>query len=87
MFSGKSAIIDADGTCISELDEKEALGYGTVNLNPALKRNGTIPKYSRYLYPGPAGREIIRLVEFKGLINYTFDIRRKRKVRSIELVN
>lgn len=77
-FSGKSAIIDADGDILVELDDHETIGYGRVNLDPALKKNGTIPKYSRYIYPGPAGREIIRLIEFQGYLNYTFNRLRKR---------
>ncbi len=82
-FSGKSTIIDADGTCLTELDEYEAIRYGGVKLDPALRKNSTIPKYSRYIYPGPAGREIIRLMEFQGYLNYMFNRLRKSKSRSI----
>jgi N-carbamoylputrescine amidase len=83
-FSGKSAIFDADGNCLVELDNHETEGYGLVNLDPALKKNDTIPKYSRYIYPGPAGREIIRLMEFQGYLNYTFNRQRKRKSNSLD---
>jgi N-carbamoylputrescine amidase len=80
-FSGKSVIIDADGTCLSELDDSEKIGYGCITIDPTLKNRGTIPKYSRYIYPGPSGREIIRLMEFQGYLNYRFSRLRKQKAR------
>jgi N-carbamoylputrescine amidase len=86
-FSGKSVIIDADGTGLAELDDNEATGYGLVHLNPDLKKTGTIPKYSRYIYPGPSGREIIRLMEFQGCLNYTFNRLRIRKARTLSKLN
>jgi hypothetical protein len=82
-FSGKSTIIDADGTTITELDDKEAIGFGQVKLNPNMRKKVPIPKHSRYLYPGPVGREIIRLMELQGYMNYIFSRKRKRKARSI----
>jgi N-carbamoylputrescine amidase len=82
-FSGKSSIIDADGTFLAKLDDNEAIGYGLVHLDPNLKNCCNIPKYSRYIYPGPVGREIIRLMEFQGYMNYIFSRKRKRKARSI----
>jgi N-carbamoylputrescine amidase len=82
-FSGKSTIIDADGTTINELDDKEAIGFGQVKLNPDMRRNVQIPKHSRYIYPGPFGREMIRLMELQGYLNYTFNRKRKRKALTI----
>lgn len=83
-FSGKSTIIDADGRTITELDDKEAIGYGQVMLNPDMRKKVPIPKHSRYLYPGPVGREIIRLMELQGYMNYIFNRKRKLKARSID---
>jgi len=83
-FSGRSTIIDADGTTITELDDKETVGIGQVTLNPEFRKKTIIPKHSRYIYPGPIGREILRLMEFQGRLNYAFNKQRKQKAHSIE---
>jgi N-carbamoylputrescine amidase len=82
-FSGKSAIIDADGVTVTELNDQEAIGFGQVNLNPGMRKNDIIPKHSRYLYPGPIGREIIRLIELQGYLKYSFSRKRQRKASSV----
>lgn len=75
-FSGRSCVICADGTIAAELDAEEGIALAEVQLNPAAKKQGVVPKYSRYLYPGPAGREITRVLECFGKISYF--IHRKR---------
>jgi hypothetical protein len=52
---------------------------GTVTLDPSLKKQTRPPKYSRYIYPGSPGREIIRLMEFRGSLSYNFSALRKQK--------
>jgi N-carbamoylputrescine amidase len=81
-FSGRSLLLDADGTQRGELGDEEAVLVGTVTLNPALKKQTQPPKYSRYIYPGSAGREIIRLMEWRGSLSYNFSKLRKAKALS-----
>ncbi|NUM46562.1 MAG: carbon-nitrogen hydrolase family protein [Anaerolineales bacterium] len=81
-FSGRSALLDSDGTLRGELGDEEAVLVGTVTLDPALKKQTRPPKYSRYIYPGSAGREIIRLMEWRGSLSYTFSKLRKAKALS-----
>lgn len=42
------------------------------------------PKYSRYIYPGSPDREIIRLMEWRGSLSYTFSKLRKTKAESYQ---
>ncbi len=83
-FSGRSTLLDADGTLRGELGDEEALLVGTVTLDPARKKKFRPPKYSRYIYPGSAGREIIRLMEWRGSLSYTFSKLRKAKAFSFQ---
>lgn len=76
-FSGRSLILDAAGTLRASLCDQEAFAIGQVMLDPALKKAARVPKYSRYIYPGPAGREILRLMEWRGSLSYTFSRQRK----------
>lgn len=81
-FSGRSVLLDGDGTLCGELGDEESVLAGTVELNPALKKQTRPPKYSRYIYPGSPGREIIRLMEWRGSLSYTFSALRKEKAAS-----
>jgi hypothetical protein len=72
-------LLAADGTLRGELGDEEAVLIGTVTLDPALKKQTRPPKYSRYIYPGSPGREIIRLIEWRGSLLYTFNKVRKAK--------
>jgi N-carbamoylputrescine amidase len=78
-FSGRSIILDADQTVRGELGDEEGVLTGAVTLNPALKKQTRPSKYSRYIYPGSIGREIIRLMEWRGSVYYTFNKLRKEK--------
>lgn len=78
-FSGRSLILDADGSVRGELGDKEAVLVGAVTLDPALKQQSRLRKYSRYIYPGSPGREIIRLMEWRGRMSYAFSQTRKSK--------
>jgi hypothetical protein len=84
-FSGRSLLLDADGTRRGELGDEEALLVGTVTLHPALKKQTHPTKYSRYIYPGSPGREIIRLMEWRGSLLYTYSKLRKMKAVSVQL--
>jgi hypothetical protein len=61
------------------LGDEEAVLVGSVTLDPALKRQTHPYKYSRYIYPGSLGREIVRLMEWRGGLSYTFSKLRKQK--------
>jgi hypothetical protein len=77
-------LLDADGTLRGELGSEEAVMVGTVTLDPSLKKKTRPPKYSRYIYPGSLGREIIRLMEFRGSLSYNFSALRKQKARAFK---
>lgn len=81
-FSGHSLLLDSDGTLRGELGDEESVLVGKVTLDPALKKQTRPPKYSRYIYPGSPGREIIRLMEWRGSLSYTFSQPRKAKAQS-----
>ena len=83
-FSGRSTLLDADGTLRGELGGEEAVMVRTVTLDPSLKKKTRPPKYSRYIYPGSLGREIIRLMEFRGSLSYNFSALRKQKARAFK---
>lgn len=83
-FSGRSTLLDADGTLRGELGDEETILVGTVTFDPSLKKQTCPPKYSRYIYPGSAGREIIRLMEFRGSLSYNFSALRKQKAQAFE---
>lgn len=76
-FSGRSIIIDSDGEVKAELGDDEKVAAAEITLNTSLKRNSKIPEYSRYIYPGPAGREILRLMEWRGRLSYNTNRIRK----------
>jgi N-carbamoylputrescine amidase len=78
-FPGRSMIIDSDGTIKVELGDEETIAEGQITLDPSKKRQSEIPKYSRYIYPGPPGREIIRLIEWRGRLSYQSSKIRKAK--------
>ena len=82
-FSGRSVLLDADGALCGELGDEEAVLTGTARLDPSLKKHGQPPKYSRYIYPGSPGREIIRLMEWRGGLSYTFGSLRKQKAAAV----
>ena len=76
-FTGRSCIIAADGGLKAELDGSEGIAISEVTLDASMKKCNQMPKYSRYLYPGPAGREITRLMETMGKISYHLNKNRK----------
>lgn len=78
-FSGRSLILDSDRTVRGELGDEEAVLVGCVTLDPALKGRTRPPKHSRYIYPGPPGREIIRVMEWRGSLAYTLSKSRRDK--------
>lgn len=78
-FSGRSLLLDANGEVCGELGEEEAVLVGAVKLDPTLKKQHRPSKYSRYIYPGSPGREIIRLMERRGRLSYTLSRVRKAK--------
>jgi len=81
-FSGRSTILDADQTVRGKLGDEEAVLIDTVMLDISKKKQTRPPKHSRYIYPGPLGREIIRLMEWQGSLRYSFNkLRQERASR------
>lgn len=80
-FSGRSLILDSDGQLKASLMEEENVITAPVQLDPNRKKTTPPEKYSRYIYPGSAGREILRLLEAAGSVSYTFSVRRKTTAR------
>jgi N-carbamoylputrescine amidase len=78
-FSGRSGIIAADGSMKAQLGTDEGLAVAEVALDPAQKRRNPPPHYGRYIYPGPIGREIFRVVEAVGHVSYVLSSERRRK--------
>lgn len=83
-FSGRSVIRDSDGTVLGELGAEERVLVGGVTLDAGRKRHTRPPRYSRYIYPGSPGREIIRLMEWRGQLAYRFSRARRTRARLIE---
>jgi N-carbamoylputrescine amidase len=84
-FSGRSVILDSDGALRNELGVEESVGTALIKLDPDLKKTSEIKRYSRYIYPGPAGREIIRLMEWRGRMSYRFSRKRREKARQLQV--
>ncbi len=82
-FSGRSLILDADGTVCRQLGEEEELAVAKVHLDPSCKKQWDPLKYSRYIYPGPVGRELLRLVEWNGSRQYQRSSVRKQVAAQI----
>jgi N-carbamoylputrescine amidase len=78
-FSGRSAIIAADGSVRAQLGTDEGLAVAEVTLDPCMKRHTRPTHYGRYIYPGPIGREALRVVEFSGRLSYRLSAQRRRK--------
>lgn len=81
VFPGQATIADSDGAVAGRLDGDEGVLVADVVLDPARKVHGPVPAYSRYIYPGPPGRELLRLIEWRGARQYrTSAVRRSRAV-------
>ncbi len=83
-FSGRSLILDADGTTCRQMGEEEGLAVAEVHLDPACKKQWDPLKYSRYIYPGPVGRELLRLIEWNGSRQYQQSSVRKQVAAHIQ---
>ncbi len=84
-FPGLSNIVDSDGTVKAILGDEEGVIVVNVNIDPARKRQSVIPRYGRYVYPGPPQRAIIRLIESMGRISYRLSSKRKSKASAVSL--
>lgn len=82
-FNGRSMIIDSDGRTKAELENQEAVITAQVTLVPQFKKHTQPARYSRYIYPGPAGREVLCILEAVGSFNYTRNAVRKQKAQRV----
>ena len=77
-FSGRSVILDAGGQVRAQSGDEEGLLTAAVTCDPNSKKRTQPPKYSRYIYPGPAGRELFRILEAVGRRQYETNPLRKQ---------
>ena len=78
VFVGQATIADSSGAVAARLGDAEGIAIGDVTLDPA-RRTRTPPRaYSRWVYPGPPGRELLRLVEWWAGRQYRRDPDRRR---------
>lgn len=82
-FPGLSTIADSDGTVRDQLGGEEGVIVAEVTLDPVRKVQTKPQQYSRWLYPGPAGREILGVVEWMGRRHYARSPERKCKARAV----
>jgi N-carbamoylputrescine amidase len=83
VFVGQATIADSDGTVVAHRGDDEGIAIGDVNLDPK-RRTRTPPRaYSRWIYPGPPGREVLRMIEWWGARAYRSDRERRRQAVAI----
>lgn len=63
-FAGQATIADSDGTVVAHLDDRAGMVSALIHLDPARKTHAAPRAYSRWIYPGPPGREALRLIEW-----------------------
>ncbi len=64
MFPGQATIADSDGTVRTRLGADEGFAVADVCLDPERKTRRELDAYGRYIYPGPRGRDVLRLIEW-----------------------
>ncbi len=63
VFPGQATIADSDGTVLGRLEAAEGVLIADVQLDPSRKTHMAPKAHSRWIYPGPAGRELLRALE------------------------
>jgi len=79
VFAGQATIADSDGTVVAHLGAEEGVTVGEVHLDPARKTHLAPRAYSRWIYPGPPGRELLRLIEWREGRRYRGAVQRRRE--------
>ena len=83
VFVGQATVADSNGRVVAHLDTEEGVALGEVTLDPS-RRTGVPPRaYSRWIYPGPPGRELLRVIEWWAARGYRRDPTRRRLALSI----
>jgi N-carbamoylputrescine amidase len=83
-FPGKAAIVDG-GAVRAQLGAGEGIAVADVTLDAAAKTHRAPAAHGRYIYPGPPGREILRLIEWREGRRYRRNPGRAAAVRDVEL--
>jgi N-carbamoylputrescine amidase len=78
VFAGQATIADGDGSVVAHLDQEVGVAVGEVHLDPRLKTHVAPRAYSRWIYPGPPGREVLRLIEWWEARRYRGAVQRRR---------
>jgi N-carbamoylputrescine amidase len=71
-FPGLATIVDSDGIIQAQMGDQEGYIAADVTLDPSRKLHAAPRAYGRYIYPGPAGRAMLVLVELAGRLWYRF---------------
>jgi N-carbamoylputrescine amidase len=82
-FPGQATIADSDGAVVARGGTDEGVAIADVCLDPARKTHRAPRAYSRWIYPGPRGREVLRLLEWWEGRRYRRSTRRRELAASI----
>ena len=83
VFPGQATIADSDGAVRGHLADTAGVLVADVALDPARKVHTAVPAFGRYIYPGPPGRELLRLIEWRGRRQYEKSAARRSRARSV----
>ncbi|HEY4754004.1 MAG TPA: hypothetical protein VIH37_12015, partial [Candidatus Limnocylindrales bacterium] len=84
-FPGQATIVDGNGTVRAQLGGDEGIVVADVALDPTTKTHRAPAAHGRYIYPGPPGREILRVIEWREGRRYRRNSERAAAVRDVEL--
>lgn len=82
---GCSKIIDAGGSVLAELSDKEGFAAATISLDSARRNTGAVPDYRGWIHPGNfiIRKIIIPIDIFMGSLVYTLSGKRKKEMKRI----
>lgn len=82
-FPGLSTIADSDSSVKARLGDDEGVLVAEVTLGSSRKTRPKPQRYGRWVYPGPPGRDILRIVEVVAGLSYALNSERKKKGREV----
>jgi N-carbamoylputrescine amidase len=85
LFVGQATIADSDGVVLSRLGAEEDVALADVVLDPARRTRAAPVAHSRWIYPGPPGRELLRLIEWWEGRRYARSGERRSRALAVEL--
>ncbi len=82
-YPGLSVIADSDGSVKAQAGAEEGLVIAKVTLDPARKCTQAISDFGGRIYAGSAGRNLVKVDEALGWINYTLSTKRVKMAQRI----